>query len=94
MLRGPASKKRQGTKSREVRHGLSSGRYEDFMPSPLSMVTGANDVRLHTGEEDRTSAGAEVQQRTLYYDGSRGGNPCRTLPQLPRFGMSVAQEGI
>ena len=38
-LRGPASKKRQGTKSREVGHWLSSERYEDSMPAPLSVVS-------------------------------------------------------
>ena len=30
-LNWPASKKRQGTKSREVGHGLGSGRYGDLM---------------------------------------------------------------
>src|SRR5215831_10150020 len=48
-------KKRQGTKSREVGHRLSSGRYEDLMPAPLSMVSatrGRGDVQcLHTGEK-------------------------------------------
>jgi len=38
-LNWPASKKRQGTKSREVGHRLSSERYGDLMPAPLSMVS-------------------------------------------------------
>ena len=37
-LRRPASKKRQGTKSREVGHRLGSGRYGDLMAAPSSMV--------------------------------------------------------
>ena len=53
-LNWPASKKRQGTKSREVGHRPSSGRYEDSMPAPLSMVSATRargDVeRLHAGE--------------------------------------------
>ena len=36
----PASKKRQGTKSREVGHGLGSKRYGDLMSAPSSMVGG------------------------------------------------------
>jgi hypothetical protein len=38
MLSGPASKKRQGTKSREVGLWLGSERYGDLMPAPTSMV--------------------------------------------------------
>src|SRR5450755_1157533 len=34
----PASKKRQGTKSREVGHRRCSGRYGDLMAAPSSMV--------------------------------------------------------
>ena len=37
-LNWPASKKRQGTKSREVGHLLSSERYGDLMPAPSSMI--------------------------------------------------------
>jgi hypothetical protein len=38
-LNWPASKKRQGTKSREVGHRLSSGRYRsDFVPWPIASV--------------------------------------------------------
>ena len=39
-LTWPASKKRQGTKSREVGHRLSSGRYGDLMLAPNSMMGG------------------------------------------------------
>jgi hypothetical protein len=39
-LREPASKKRQGTKSREVGHRLGSGRYGDLMPAPMSRMGG------------------------------------------------------
>ena len=35
-LGGPASKKRQGTKSREVVHRLGSERYGDYMSGALS----------------------------------------------------------
>jgi hypothetical protein len=38
-LRRPASKKRQGTKSREVWHRQGSVRYEDCMSALLSMVS-------------------------------------------------------
>ena len=38
-LNWPASKKRQGTKSREDGHRLGSGRYQNFMPAPRSMVS-------------------------------------------------------
>jgi hypothetical protein len=38
MLSGPASKERQGTKSREVGLWLGSERYGDLMPAPTSMV--------------------------------------------------------
>jgi hypothetical protein len=103
-LNWPASKKRQGTKSREVGHRLSSGRYEDLMAAPLSMVSATRargDVQCqHTGEPkivQWTSRQArEVQQWTAseLIDGYRfeRRQPGRTLPQLPRFGMSVAQE--
>ena len=37
-LRRPASKKRQGTKSREVGHRRGSGRYGDLMAVPSSSV--------------------------------------------------------
>ena len=37
-LRRPASKKRQGTKSREVRHRLSNERYGDLVLTPSVMV--------------------------------------------------------
>ena len=101
-LNWPASKKRQGTKSREVGHRLSSGRYEDLMAAPLSMVSATRargDVQCqHTGEPkivQWTSRQArEVQQWTAseLIDGYRfeRRQPGRTLPQLPRFGMSVA----
>jgi len=39
-LNWPASKKRQGTKSREVGHRLGSGRYGDLMRGPMSMMHG------------------------------------------------------
>jgi hypothetical protein len=78
-LNWPASKKRQGTKSREVGHRLSSGRY------------GEPKIVQWTSRQAR-----EVQQWTAseLIDGYRfeRRQPGRTLPQLPRFGMSVAQE--
>ena len=51
MLRRPASKKRQGTKSREVGHRRCSGRYGDLMAAPSSMMdvtpTGLRPACLH-----------------------------------------------
>src|SRR6266404_2444216 len=50
----PASKKRQGTKSREVGHRRGSGRYGDLMAAPNSVVdvtpTGCGRGDLHAGE--------------------------------------------
>jgi hypothetical protein len=37
-LNWPASKKRQGTKSREVGHRWCNGRYGDLMAAPISML--------------------------------------------------------
>lgn len=45
-LSPPASKKRQGTKSREVRYGLGSKRYGDLM-SALSSMVGGTLARRH-----------------------------------------------
>jgi len=48
-LSWPASKKRQGTKSREVWHRLGSGRYGDLMRAPSSVVNvtqGGWDLRM------------------------------------------------
>ncbi len=39
-MRSPAAEKRQGTKSREVRHRPGSGGYGDLMPAPMSMMDG------------------------------------------------------
>ena len=59
-LSWPASKKRQGTKSREVGHRLSSGRYEDCMSAPLSMVSATRGDVIRGTEESAVgiSAGA------------------------------------
>jgi len=70
-LNWPASKKRQGTKSREVGHRPSSGRYADLMSAPLLMVS-ATRVRgdvMSAYRRTEESGGAsrrarEVQQRT------------------------------
>jgi hypothetical protein len=74
------------------------------MPAPLSMVSATRargDVQcLHTGESRRVQwafrRAREVQQRAAgeLIDGYcfERRQPGRTLPQLPRFGMSVAQE--
>src|ERR1700739_4658835 len=101
-LRGPASKKRQGTKSREVGHRPSSGRYEDSMPAPLSAVSAPRarrDVQcLHAGEPKIVQWASRQARRQRMSSGLIDGycferrQPGRTLPQLPRFGMSVAQE--
>ena len=82
-LRRPATEKRQGTKSREVGHRLGSGRYEGLHTGELKIVQ-------WTSRQAR-----EVQQWTAseLIDGYRfeGRQPGKTLRQLPRFGMSVAQ---
>jgi hypothetical protein len=49
LLSWPASKKRQGTKSREVWHRLGSGRYGDLIRAPTSAVKirqGGWDLRM------------------------------------------------
>jgi hypothetical protein len=74
------------------------------MPAPLSMVSATRargDVQcLHTGEPKivqwASRQAREVQQwmASELIDGYcfERRQPGRTLPQLPRFGMSVAQE--
>jgi hypothetical protein len=74
------------------------------MPAPLSMASATlarGDVQcLHTGEPKivqwASRQAREVQQWTAreLIDGYcfERRQPGRTLPQLPRFGMSVAQE--
>src|SRR5215471_9310333 len=71
-LNWPASKKRQGTKSREVGHRLSSGRYADLMSAPLLMVSATRvrgDVMSAYRRTEESAVGQsrrarEVQQRT------------------------------
>jgi hypothetical protein len=49
VLSSPASKKRQGTKSREVWHRLGSGRYGDLIRPPTLVVNvtqGGWDLRM------------------------------------------------
>src|SRR5437870_13000038 len=82
-LSRPASKKRQGTKSREVGHRRCSGRYGDLMAALSSMV----DVTLpecrpadHTGEigsvqwASRQALGTDqrVRAASTTVSGSRG----------------------
>jgi hypothetical protein len=56
-LSGPASKKRQGTKSREVGHRLGSERYGDLMPAPTSMVDATLvGCELHVCTQARSGA--------------------------------------
>jgi hypothetical protein len=74
------------------------------MPAPLSMVSATRargDVQLSAYREPKIVEWAsrrarEVQQRTAseLIDGYcfQRRQPGRTHPQLPRFGMSVAQE--
>ena len=52
-LSWPASKKRQGTKSREVGNWLGSERYGDLMLAPISMMGGAPPRYLHAREVGR-----------------------------------------
>jgi hypothetical protein len=56
-LSGPASKKRQGTKSREVGHRLGSERYGDLMAAPSSMVgVTLAECELHVCPQARSGA--------------------------------------
>jgi hypothetical protein len=56
-LNWPASKKRQGTKSREVWHRLGSGRYGDLMSAPTSMVDATQaGCNLRIGSQARSGA--------------------------------------
>jgi len=103
-LRGPASKKRQGTKSREVGHPAEQRALLGWhVGAALDGKRDASTRRrasLPTGEPRRVQWASrrarEVQQRAAgeLIDGYcfERRQPGRTLPQLPRFGMSVAQE--
>jgi hypothetical protein len=103
-LNWPASKKRQGTKSREVGYRPSSGRYEDLMPAPLSMVSATRargDVMAAYWGNGREMQWASRRARGVHQRAAgelingycfERRQPGRTLPQLPRFGMSVAKE--
>ncbi len=63
MLGRPASKKRQGTKSREVWGRVGSQRYGDLIFAPI-MTVGA---KLAPGDLDRVWRGLEAR------NGDRGG---------------------
>ena len=57
MLSWPASKKRQGTKSREVGRRLGSERYGDLMPALTSMVDATlAGCELHVCTQARSGA--------------------------------------
>ena len=66
-LSWPASKKRQGTKSREVWHRLGSGRYGDLIRAPTSAVNvtqGGWDLQVDAqvtprAHDGQLSAGSE-----------------------------------
>ena len=73
------------------------------MPAPLSMVSATRargDVQcLHTGEKIVQWASRQVRDVQQWTDSElidgyrfERRQPGRTRPQLPRFGMSVAQE--
>jgi hypothetical protein len=77
-----ATKKRQGTKSRGYWALPGSERYGDFDVS----------AELVCGREGDTPSASAAVGGLMDRIGSRGGNPDRrTLPQLSRFGMNVAQ---
>jgi len=66
LLSWPASKKRQGTKSREVWHRLGSGRYGDLLRAATSVVNvtqGGWDLRM------------DVQATPGAYDGHLSAGP-------------------
>ena len=72
------------------------------MPAPLSVVSATRarrDVQcLHAGEPKIVQWASRQARRQRMSSGLIDGycferrQPGRTLPQLPRFGMSVAQE--
>jgi hypothetical protein len=60
VLSSPASKKRQGTKSREVWHRQGSGRYGDLIRAPNWMVSvrqGGLDLRMDVQTKPRAHDG-------------------------------------
>ena len=79
-----AAEKRQGTKSREIGHRPSSGRDEDSMLSGKPKIV--RWASRQAGEVQQWTASELIDR---YFEGRR---PGRTLPQLPRFGMGIAQE--
>jgi hypothetical protein len=103
-LSWPASKKRQGTKSREIWHpAVQRVLLGSYVGGDLDGGRGASTRRracAHAGEPGRvqwTSRRAYgIRQRAvgglMGGIGSRGGKPHgRMLPQLSRSGMNVAQ---
>jgi hypothetical protein len=101
----PASKKRQGTKSREVWHpAVQRVLWGSYVGGDLDGGRGASTRRracAHTGEPGRvqwTSRRAYGIHQWSVGElmggiGSRGGKPHgRMLPQLWRFGMNVAKK--
>src|SRR6266436_2001853 len=81
-----ASKKRQGTKSREVGHRLSSERYGDLILTPAVMVGAmlalAGVVRIH--EHRQHLAPEQTRQHVDMHEevGARGG-PSRAVEREP-----------
>jgi hypothetical protein len=70
----PASKKRQGTKSREVGHRRGNGRYGDLMAAPNSVVdvtpTGCGrrictQTRLEAWNRDLGKRSERINERTV-----------------------------
>jgi len=104
-LKRPASKKRQGTKSRQLGSGWQRVLWGLHVGTALDVRRERSTRRracLDAGEPRRVQWASRwargVHQRAggglMGGIGSRGGNPPgRTLPQLLRFGMNVAQEG-
>ncbi len=67
-LRRPASKKRQGTKSGEVEHWLSSERYGDLILTPAMMV----DALLAQGDLDGHAPGSLQRASRSLWDHING----------------------
>ena len=75
LLSSPASKKRQGTKSREVWHRQGSGRYGDLIRAPTLLVNvtqGGWDLRMDVqtmprAHDGHRSAGSECANGHLAY---------------------------
>ena len=78
-LREPAFKKRQGTKSRGVRHRLGSGGYGDLMPAPMSRMGGTPSAP--TGEA-RQAGREDTESPSAVHEPERPANTCCIMEEV------------